>query len=57
MIYALLDSGQQKLQTLIVVPTNISVEQMFKDFEDYGWNAKHIAIKYMQVLILDLTRM
>ena len=41
MIYALTRFWAAKnLQTLIVVPTTSLVEQMFKDFEDYGWNAK-----------------
>ena len=41
MIYALTRFwAAKKLQTLIVVPTTSLVEQMFKDFEDYGWNAK-----------------
>ena len=30
---------------LIVVPTTSLVEQMFKDFEDYGWNAGHYCHK------------
>ena len=42
MIYALTRFwAAKKLQTLIVVPTTSLVEQMFKDFQDYGWNAKH----------------
>ena len=41
MIYALSRFWTaKKLQTLIVVPTTSLVEQMYKDFEDYGWNAK-----------------
>ena len=54
-----LGSGQQKkLQTLIVVPTTSLVEQMYKDFEDYGWNAKgHCHKEYIHgVLILGLTK-
>lgn len=30
---------------LIVVPTTSLVEQMYKDFEDYGWNAEHFCYK------------
>ena len=42
MIYALTRFWAAKnLQTLIVVPTTSLVEQMSKDFQDYGWNAKH----------------
>ena len=42
MIYALTRFwAAKKLQTLIVVPTTSLVEQMSKDFEDYGWNSKH----------------
>ena len=42
MIYALSRFWTaKKLQTLIVVPTTSLVEQMSKDFQDYGWNAKH----------------
>ena len=42
MIYALSRFWTaKKLQTLIVVPTTSLVEQMYKDFQDYGWNAKH----------------
>ena len=29
------------LRTFIVVPTTSLVEQMYKDFRDYGWAAKH----------------
>jgi len=29
---------ERKQNTLIVVPTTSLVEQMYKDFEDYGWN-------------------
>ena len=42
MIYALTRFFEAKdLKTLIVVPTTSLVEQMSKDFEEYGWNAKH----------------
>ena len=41
MIYALVryytDKGQK---SLVVVPTTSLVEQMYKDFEDYGWDAE-----------------
>ena len=41
MIYALTRFWTLKnLKTLIVVPTTSLVEQMYKDFQDYGWNAK-----------------
>jgi superfamily II DNA or RNA helicase len=32
---------QRNKEILIVVPTTSLVEQLFKDFEDYGWNARH----------------
>jgi superfamily II DNA or RNA helicase len=32
---------QRNREILIVVPTTSLVEQLFKDFEDYGWNARH----------------
>ena len=42
MIYALCRYfGKKDLKTLIVVPTTSLVEQMYKDFRDYGWSAKH----------------
>ena len=42
MIYALARFWEKKnIRTLIVVPTTSLVEQMYKDFEKYGWNAKH----------------
>ena len=31
---------ETKKKVLLVVPTTSLVEQMFKDFEDYGWNAE-----------------
>tara|TARA_R100001463_G_scaffold28611_1_gene65529 strand:+ start:1697 stop:3172 length:1476 start_codon:yes stop_codon:yes gene_type:complete len=41
MIYSLVryyvDKGEK---TLLVVPTTSLVEQMYKDFQDYGWNAE-----------------
>ena len=41
MIYSLvryyIDKGQK---ILLVVPTTSLVEQMYKDFEDYGWDAE-----------------
>ena len=40
MIYALVRYYVDKHQKiLLVVPTTSLVEQMYKDFEDYGWNA------------------
>ena len=30
-----------KRRVLLIVPTTSLVEQMYKDFEEYGWNAKH----------------
>lgn len=32
---------QRNREILIVVPTTSLVEQLYKDFEDYGWNARH----------------
>ena len=41
MIYALTRFWElKKLKTLIVVPTTSLVEQMYKDFKDYGWDVK-----------------
>ena len=41
MIYVLARFWEMKmLRTLIVVPTTSLVEQMYKDFQDYGWDAK-----------------
>ena len=41
MIYALVRFYTAKKQSiLIVVPTTSLVEQMYKDFEDYGWDAR-----------------
>jgi len=41
MIYALTRFWTLKnLKTLIVVPTTSLVEQMYKDFKDYGWDVK-----------------
>ena len=40
MIYAVVRYFvESKKKVLLVVPTTSLVEQMFKDFEDYGWNA------------------
>ena len=42
MIYALTRFFEAKnLKTLIVVPTTSLVEQMYKDFEGYGWDSKN----------------
>ena len=42
MIYAITRYYTEKgLSTLIIVPTTSLVEQMYKDFEDYGWNVSH----------------
>jgi superfamily II DNA or RNA helicase len=42
MIYTLVRFFESKnLKTLIVVPTTSLVEQMYKDFKDYGWNVEH----------------
>ena len=42
MIYALARFWERKnLRTLIVVPTTSLVEQMYKDFEKYGWDSKY----------------
>ena len=41
MIYAVVRYFvESKKKVLLVVPTTSLVEQMFKDFEDYGWNAE-----------------
>jgi len=41
MIYAITRYYTEKnLSTLIIVPTTSLVEQMYKDFADYGWNAE-----------------
>jgi superfamily II DNA or RNA helicase len=46
MIYALvryyyaLEYKKTKKKTLIIVPTTSLVEQMYNDFEDYGWNVE-----------------
>ena len=41
MIYAVVRYNvETKKKVLLVVPTTSLVEQMFKDFEDYGWNAE-----------------
>jgi len=46
MIYSLVRFFEKKdLKTLIVVPTTSLVEQMYKDFEEYGWNASHYCHK------------
>lgn len=36
---------EQDKKILLVVPTTSLVEQMFKDFEDYGWNAEQYCHK------------
>lgn len=36
---------QRNREILIVVPTTSLVEQLYKDFEDYGWNARHHVAK------------
>ena len=42
MIYALVRYFvARKLKILLVVPTTSLVEQMYKDFEDYGWDPKN----------------
>ena len=39
MIYSIVRYHVERGQnTLIVVPTTSLVEQMYKDFEDYGWD-------------------
>ena len=41
MIYSIVRYFAERDQkTLLVVPTTSLVEQMFKDFQDYGWNAE-----------------
>ena len=42
MIYLLFDTMTEKnKKILLVVPTTSLVEQMFKDFQDYGWDAEN----------------
>jgi superfamily II DNA or RNA helicase len=49
MIYSIVRYYVEKGQNiLIVVPTTSLVEQMYKDFEDYGWMWVHTATKYMR---------
>jgi len=41
MIYSIVRYFAEKdLKILLIVPTTSLVEQMFKDFQDYGWNAE-----------------
>ena len=39
-----------KRKVLLVVPTTSLVEQMFKDFQDYGWDVRTTVIESMQVV-------
>lgn len=46
MIYSVVRYFVEKgLKVLLVVPTTSLVEQMYKDFEDYGWNASDFCHK------------
>jgi superfamily II DNA or RNA helicase len=46
MIYSIVRYLVEKnLKVLLVVPTTSLVEQMYKDFEDYGWNAEQYCHK------------
>ena len=46
MIYSITRYYTEKnLSTLIVVPTTSLVEQMYKDFEDYGWDVQKYCYK------------
>ena len=46
MIYSVVRYFADKgLKILLVVPTTSLVEQMYKDFEDYGWNAEQYCHK------------
>jgi superfamily II DNA or RNA helicase len=46
MIYSIVRYFTEKQKTiLLVVPTTSLVEQMYKDFEDYGWNAEEYCHK------------
>lgn len=46
MIYAITRYYTEKnLSTLIIVPTTSLVEQMYKDFEDYGWDVEYYCHK------------
>lgn len=41
MIYSIVRYfAEKESKTLLIVPTTSLVEQMFKDFQDYGWNAE-----------------
>ena len=46
---------EQNKNTLIVVPTTSLVEQMYKDFLDYGWDVGSYCHKFMLVKIEILT--
>ena len=45
------------LKTLILVPTTSLVEQMYSDFQDYGWSSGTYCQKYIKVMIELLPRM
>jgi superfamily II DNA or RNA helicase len=46
MIYSIVRYFTEKQKTiLLVVPTTSLVEQMYKDFDDYGWNAEEYCHK------------
>ena len=46
MIYSIVRYSIEKdRKVLLVVPTTSLVEQMYKDFEDYGWNAQQYCYK------------
>ena len=50
MIYSLIRYYVDKRQKiLLVVPTTSLVEQMYKDFQDYGWDSSHTVTEYIQV--------
>ena len=46
---------EHKRKVLIVVPTTSLVEQMYKDFEDYGWDVEKYVIVYMLEEIKSVT--
>lgn len=46
MIYSIVRYFTEKeINTLLIVPTTSLVEQMYKDFEDYGWDAEEYCHK------------
>ena len=44
---------EQNKKILIIVPTTSLVEQLTKDFGDYGWNMKNVQKSMSQTLSMD----